>query len=128
MQDSKSLYANTVKRYEDYCASALIPPFPLNFCKVGDFLHARCKEQKPPNTASWPAWQSQLLRGAILLRAQPEPEAELKQRLHDLLISARQELGCTSIATPEAGSDKLSAMWAELKPDPDKDLLDHPHP
>ena len=108
-KEYEDLYEKTVQRYEQYCTELAVPPYPLDFHKAGDFLHERCKEQAPPNAMAWATWQMQLLRGAVLLRHQPEPAAELKARLHDLQLSARQEFGHVSTALPEAGSGKLVA-------------------
>jgi len=124
LSESAALYEKTVQRYEQHCSDFKVPAFPMDYFKAGDFLYARCKELTPPNTATWPAWQSQLLRGVVLLRGQPEPTAEIRGRLNDLHLSARQELGHESTAPPEAGSDKLVAMWAALRPDPDKNRLE----
>ena len=120
--DSRSVYAKELKRYETYCAETSIEPYPIDEYKVGDFLHHRCEEQTPPNTASWPAWQSQVMRGAVLLRGQSEPSPALIKRLRDLQTAARAEFGYESIAPPEAGCTKLTTMWQALCPSPTKDL------
>lgn len=124
MSESKILYEKEIVRYETWAKDVPLDPFPLSWEKVGDFLHWRCAGLKTPNTASWPAWQSQILRGAVLLRGQREASEEMKKRLHDLQTAARQEFGHVSVAPPEAGSVKLTTMWEKLRPDPAKDLLE----
>lgn len=124
MPDSRAVYGKELKRYEEWAAKQPVAPFPLRWEKVADYLHARCAGLKVPNTATWPAWQSQILRGAVLLHGQPTASDEFKARLHDAQTAARAEFGHVSVAPPEAGSEKLTTMWERLRPDPTKDLLE----
>jgi len=122
--DSRALYRKELKAYEAYCIGCEVPAYPVDAFKLGDYLHSRCEALNPPNTASWATWQSQVTRGAELLKGlEPLSEAQ-KSKLHDMQTAARSLLGYTSVAPPEASCAKLNTMWRALNPDPAKNLLE----
>jgi hypothetical protein len=119
--DSMSLYQRTFREYEAFCALQPVRPLPLSAAKVGDFLYSKCASVG--NAASWAQWQSQTLR-ATELRGHPPLADSEKKVLASLELSARADIGFKSRAPPDAGRDKIRAIWAAVKPDPALSRLD----
>ena len=119
---SQSAYDTTVRAYLRHCLDAKVSPTPVNEYKAADFLHAKSSESAG-GTVSWPTRQTHILMYATrMLRQDPFNEAQLAV-LRDAQAAAIKEFGCTSVAPPEAGADKLRRIADAGKPGPEGCLL-----